>query len=440
VSDDGRPPSPWRVALLEGAGAWGPGPVLAAGVLVLGVAGLVLTVPLGLVETAAVLLVVAVVATAVALHRRSPGLALALVWLATLLQLLGGLGIQPAQVGVLVVAYGCGRYGRAATLWVSGASLPLGGLLAAALVWSSRFTGIGQQLLLPIRQQYAASYPVVALLVAGVLLTTAVLAAPWALGLVLRLQDRSRAEEQQRVRAEQQRSVAVEEREQAEEIARLREDQTRLARDVHDVVGHSLAVILAQAESAQFRPETDSAAIRTTLANIAVSARQSLRDVRDVLSSTDGAAAVAGTRTGDLDALVEGVRAAGNEVRSEVVGAPRPLPPELEVVAFRVLQEMLTNALKHGRRGDAVLVERHWEGELRLEVRNAVAERSDSDETQPLHAVGAVGPVGPAGRGLEGMRRRLESVGGRLDVRRREAPDHGATFTATAWIPLRDGA
>jgi signal transduction histidine kinase len=152
---------------------------------------------------------------------------------------------------------------------------------------------------------------------------------------------------------------------------------------------------------------------------VAVSARQSLQDVRAVLSSTetDGVTGSAG-----LDSLVEGLTAAGNDVRSTVFGAPRPLPPELDVVAFRVLQEMLTNALRHGQRGRPVHVERHWEGELRIEVRNGV------DPTVP------VAPVG--GLGVDGMRRRLESVGGRLDVRRRDDAD-GSTFSATAWIPLR---
>jgi signal transduction histidine kinase len=115
------------------------------------------------------------------------------------------------------------------------------------------------------------------------------------------------------------------------------------------------------------------------------------------------------------------------------VGVPQPLPPELEVAAHRVVQEMLTNAIKHGRRDRPVHVERHWpEGswdrDLRIEVRN-VAEHA-SDETQPLQVVN-----GAPGQGLDGMKRRLDAVGGRLDVRRRE--DHGEpTFTATAWVPV----
>ena len=115
------------------------------------------------------------------------------------------------------------------------------------------------------------------------------------------------------------------------------------------------------------------------------------------------------------------MRESGHEVVSSEVGTRQPLPPELDVVAYRVLQEMLTNAIKHGRRDEPVFVERHWEGELRIEVRNVID--ADAAEDAP-------------GQGLDGMRRRLESVGGHFDVRRRD--EAGVpTFTATAWVPVR---
>ena len=169
------------------------------------------------------------------------------------------------------------------------------------------------------------------------------------------------------------------------------------------------------------------------MANIATSARTSLDDVRQVLASTSGGPAQR-SRHADLDSLVEGVRASGHEVVSSEVGAPQPMPPELEVVAFRVLQEMLTNAIKHGRRDRPVRVERHWEGDLRIEVQNAVD--TAPEETRPIAVAGE--PEGAeaatGGQGVDGMRRRLEAVGGRLDVRRRTDPP---TFTATAWVPVR---
>jgi signal transduction histidine kinase len=96
---------------------------------------------------------------------------------------------------------------------------------------------------------------------------------------------------------------------------------------------------------------------------------------------------------------------------------------------------MLTNAIKHGRRDRPVLVERHWDGELRVEVQNAVEVDQAgllAHETQPINGV-PMTPTPDGGQGLDGMRRRLEAVGGRLDVRRRTDPP---TFTATAWLPV----
>jgi len=104
-----------------------------------------------------------------------------------------------------------------------------------------------------------------------------------------------------------------------------------------------------------------------------------------------------------------------------------------------VVQEMLTNAVRHGRRDRPIRVERYWphdsfERDLRLEVSNALA---DAGETQPISVAAPTAPAAPAGgQGLPGMRRRVEAVGGRLDVRRRSGPD-GPTFTTTAWVPVR---
>jgi signal transduction histidine kinase len=169
--------------------------------------------------------------------------------------------------------------------------------------------------------------------------------------------------------------------------------------------------------------------------NIANSARSSLEDVRQVLAATSGRA-VPNLRLPELDSLVAGVRAGGQEVIATEVGTPQPMPPELEVVALRVVQEMLTNAVKHGRRDQPIRVERHWEGELRIEVQNAIAvDDTSSDDTQPLATSRPPAELPPSsGHGIDGMRRRLDAVGGRLDVRRRADPP---TFTATAWVPVR---
>lgn len=352
------------------------------------------------------------IAVAVGLSRRVPGAALAVAWLTGGIQVVNDVDPLLTEGLLAAVAFGCARWGRVATVWLSGLSIPAGAALAVLFLSPYAFynallaVGIGSL----VEEAYRSGGYDWRLAV-GVL-GVAVLATPWLAGLALRFAARSKDSRRSQVAAEA-------ERDQAEEIARLREEQARLARDVHDVVGHSLAVILAQAESAQYLEDADTQGLKITMENIATSARSSLDDVRQVLASPSGTAAPAAPT--DLDSLVEGVRASGHEVLTTEIGTPQPMPPELATVAFRVLQEMLTNALKHGPRDQPVSVERHWEGDLRIEVRNM------------LPATAPTEPVA-GGQGLDGMRRRLEAVGGRLDVRRRTDPP---TFTATAWVPVR---
>ncbi|KAB2812998.1 hypothetical protein F9L07_14970 [Pimelobacter simplex] len=388
--------------------------------------------------------VTAGVALAVGLARAQPALALAVAWMTALFQLVTGTRPMLTEVLLAVVAFGCARWGRMPTVWLSGLSVPVAAVVA--VLWLSPYEFYQALQIIGIDGIAADAYRTGRFdwRVIGSVVGIALLATPWLLGLALRFAARSEDSRRSQVAAEAQ-------RDQAEEIAQLREEQAQLARDVHDVVGHSLAVILAQAESAQYLEDADTRGLKITMANIATSARSSLDDVRQVLSSTAsngrGEAAPV-TRNADLDSLIEGVRASGHEVVTTEVGTPQPLPPELGVVAFRVLQEMLTNAIKHGRRDRPVLVERHWEGDLRIEVRNAIPEETPPlAETQPiavppppppppsaLPTVAAPTATAGGGQGLDGMRRRLEAVGGHLDVRRRTDPP---TFTATAWVPMR---
>ncbi|RYC05781.1 sensor histidine kinase [Nocardioides zhouii] len=413
--------------MTRGWRAWAPD--VARGVAVLAV---------GLVETAlglpydgasvSVLTVIIGTATAVALGRRAPGVALTVVWAVYAVQLLAGTPTMLVQVAVAFVAFGAARWGSTATVWLSGLSMPAAGLVAyLALVVDKSFLidlpTNGH--LLDLAASMVGTWRAVA-----VLLTALLLAGPWLLGLVLRYDARARESRVSQVAAEQAAATAHREATQAREIARLREEQTRLAHDVHDVVGHSLAVILAQAEAAQFIPDDDPEGLQKTMRTIASSARSSLQDVREVLTPKQEPV----PRPSGMDELLENVRLSGHDVDLVEAGTPRPLPPELDFVVYRVLQEMLTNAIRHGRRAAPISVEKQWHRELRMEVSNAVDATEDETEND-AEATAAVGGVN-GGQGIDGMRRRLASVGGRLDVQRHEG-NSGPTFTATAWIPLR---
>ena len=343
---------------------------------------------------------------AVLTWRRLPSLGIGLAWLTCALQVVSYVPPLVTQVALALVAFGAARWGRPATVAVAGASLPLGVLIGLLLFrdgWFPASGGSFREALAPI----ISSSTTLQLGVVGLGLGT--LALPWLAGLAVRFLVRARTSQEQQLAAE------AREQESAE-VARLRSDQARLAADVHDVVGHSLAVILAQAESGQYLPDDDPARLKQTLAVIATSARTSLQDVRTVLQATRSDGAVPAAEPADLDDLVEGVRRSGREVVDTRSGRPQPLPPELAQVAYRVLQEMVTNALRHGRRDAPVLVDRVWDDGLCLRVANG------ADGSAPS----------PGGRGLDGMRDRLASVGGRLDVE--PGPDR---FAVTARLPVR---
>lgn len=369
-----------------------------------------------------------VVAIAVGMCRRAPGAALVVVWALGVLHVLVGAPIMLIEFALTAVFFGGARWGRPPTVVMSALSVPLAVVVAFVLhegrvvilhllLGGSKLGGIiGQEPTLQLT-----------LSLIGLL----VVAAPWPAGLVMRFLERASTSRASMLAAEEAAAGAWRETEHAREIAHLRDQQTRLARDVHDVVGHSLAVILAQAESGQYLGDT--AKLKKTLQTIATSARSSLQDVRQVLSSTQETTMVPGDAD-PFDGLIAGVRGSGHEIVATEMGTPCQLPREAAAVAYRVFQEMLTNAIKHGRRDQPILAERHWPA---AQPSGGVADTLRVEVTNMTEASGHGGAG--AGRGLDGMRRRLEAIGGHLDVRRREQPS-GISFTVTAFVPVRGEA
>lgn len=212
----------------------------------------------------------------------------------------------------------------------------------------------------------------------------------------------------------------------AEERARraLLEERGRIARELHDVVAHHMSVISIQAQVAPHLVENPSDELRENLAGIrdnAVEALTELRRVLGVLRSEDaasqGARHVPQPTLDRLDELIGKVRGAGVTVTSETVGEPRPLAPGVELSAFRIVQEALSNAMRHAP-GAAVRVTLgyHVSG-LTVRVGNAAPDRPAS-------------PPG-SGHGLLGMRERTAMLGGELAAG--HTPDGG--YEVTALLP-----
>ena len=324
------------------------------------------------------------------------------------------------------VAFGTARWGAVGTVVASGLSIPAG--TADRAVRARPSFDYGGRSLVRARPSPASSTVYAHRRHAGRSVSRSSAwpssALPWLAGLALRFAARAQDSRASQVVAEEQAAQAVRQADQAREIARLREEQARLARDVHDVVGHSLAVILAQAESAQYlrrrHPRSSSRRWRTSPAPRAPRSRTC---ARCWLPSEHPPQAPRAPR--DPGRRCPGQRARGRaRARS---APPSRCRPSLEVVAYRVLQEMLTNAVKHGRRDEPVFVERHWPdgafaGELRLEVRNAVGAARDPGRGDRSGGCRRPRPrrhAAPA----------VEAAGGRLDVRLRESPG-GHSFTA----------
>jgi signal transduction histidine kinase len=191
---------------------------------------------------------------------------------------------------------------------------------------------------------------------------------------------------------------AERERDQQARLAATAE-RARLARELHDVVAHSLTVVVTLAEAAAVAADTDPPAAKAAMGDVAGTGRAALTEMRrllGVLRADPGDAEVALAPVPGLDRLDEligGARTAGLPVRLTVGGSPRPLTPTLDATAYRVVQEALTNVLKHAVAPTRVDVVVRWsERSVELSV-------TDDGRSVP--------PAGAPGHGLQGMRERL---------------------------------
>lgn len=211
-----------------------------------------------------------------------------------------------------------------------------------------------------------------------------------------------------RRRAQRDLSAQARRSEQEQAARAVLEERTRIARELHDVVAHNMSVIAIQAEAAPLRTDGDVDALHAELAGIRTLALQTLTETRrilDVLRQTaDEADRTPAPGLEQVDALVATVVATGMDVRSTVAGRPRAVPQGVGLSAYRIVQESLSNALRHAP-GAAVTIQvtyRDVPPSLLLRIEN------DAPSTPP-----ADDHAGP-GHGLVGMRERVGMLEGEL--------------------------
>jgi signal transduction histidine kinase len=343
-------------------------------------------------------LLVALASLPLVARRRAPLAVFALTAAAS--TVLNGLGSPPGPpigptVALYFLALSPGK--TRASRWLSGA------VVAGLFVLHAGAAGVAED-----------EFPTVPLLFGAV-----VWGGAWVIG------DRVRQRRERIAELEEQLRRAEREAERERRLAAA-EERTRIARDLHDSAGHAINVILVQAGAARLLNEQDPERAQAALETIEEVARETLGEIdqlvralrEDDLAEETGGTVEPPPGLAALEALAERHRSAGLAVSVRTRGSRRPLPPGLDQAAYRILQEALTNAAKHGR-GPAEVELSFGPSALELNVTNAAASN---------------GSAAAGGHGLVGMRERAALLGGSL-----EAVASDGRFRVRARLPYDAG-
>ncbi len=205
----------------------------------------------------------------------------------------------------------------------------------------------------------------------------------------------------------------------------LLEERTNIARELHDVVAHHMSVVAIQAEAAPYRVENPPPELErafTTIRENAVAALTELRRVLGVVRAEDYEAPDAPQPTlADLDALLGNVRDAGLSVEKAVTGAVRELPPGVELSAYRIVQEALSNSLRHAPGATARVEVSYVLGGLGVRIVNG-----------PMPEPSLVKPSPGAGHGITGMRERVSMLNGEMTA----GPTDDGGYEVSVFLPV----
>ncbi|KIF76002.1 histidine kinase [Streptomyces sp. 150FB] len=350
--------------------------------------------------------VVLLYSLAVALRRISPARTLLLVVALGVVQLALNVKVNPADFAMLVIIYTVSVQGR--PRWASRLAL-IGGILAAPLAQVRWLMDGGS--------------------VVTRIFFTVVLSVPFVLAWVLG--DSMRTRRAYFDQLEERASRLEKEREAQAKVA-VAAERARIARELHDVVAHNVSVMVVQADGAAYVLDAAPDQAKQALETISSTGRQALAEMRRLLGVL---------RTGDaresgeyvpqpdvqqIEDLVEQVRKTGTTVDFKIEGTARPLPSGVELTAYRIVQEALTNSRKHGGPDVGTSVRLvYFDDGLGLLV--------EDDGRGATHEMYEDGGADGRGHGLIGMRERVGMVGGTLDA----GPRPGGGFRISALLPLK---
>ncbi len=358
------------------------------------------------IDTPLAYLTVVGMTAALALRRVAPGLALATAWVFAVFQMVTGQQPDLSNLFIAGVVYTSSRYGSR-RVRLAGLLSAIAGPITAAL-----YLGLDDY-----RQRQGiatASTPEqeslkVAIAYFAVVLLLLLL--PWLAGIIGRTRRSASMSREAQLLAE--RDAA-----RADRAVAVEQERVRIARDMHDIVAHSLAVVIAQADGARYALRADPAIADEALGTISTTARRALGDVRELLGALRHEQGLAPTpEVDDIDRLVREMREVGLDVRIEREGDPLGLPTTTQLAVYRIVQESLTNAWKHGEPGTP--------------VHAALSYRPDTVEITVVNRRADDGTRGPGtGHGLVGMRERAAMTGGTLT-----AGPRGDDFTVAVRMP-----
>ncbi|WP_330290236.1 sensor histidine kinase [Streptomyces sp. NBC_00576] len=341
----------------------------------------------------------------IALRRRMPERMLVLAAAVGLAQLVLDVGPLPADFAMLVIVY---------TVAVSGPR------------WASRFALIGGLCASPLAQM---RWPERESSTAGNLALVVFLAVPFALAWVLGDSLRTRRAYFAQL---EERAARLEKEREAQAKVAVAAERARIARELHDVVAHNVSVMVVQADGAAYVLDTAPDQAKKALETISGTGRQALAEMRRLLGvlrtgeHQEGGEYVPQPDVEQLGDLIEQCRTSGLPVDYKIEGTPRPLPSGVELTAYRIVQEALTNTRKHGGPNTGASVRLvYFDDGLGLLV--------EDDGKGAPHEHYEEGGVDGQGHGLIGMRERVGMVGGTLDA----GPRPGGGFRISALLPLK---